>query len=108
MNIVLVITTAINTFRAVYRQRRFAVGMTAYGGGIVVGRLQRFSSGAWENFGTIGAVSVDVTQAKSQLRNNEKRKASLIASLFEKVLRAALDLRLLGYKILNQRLPHLP
>ncbi|MXE16618.1 fimbria/pilus outer membrane usher protein, partial [Escherichia coli] len=54
--------------------------------------------GLGKNFGTIGAVSVDVTQAKSQLRNNEKEEGQSYRFLYSKSFEGGTDLRLLGYK----------
>ncbi len=60
-------------------------GMTAYGGALLSADYNALALGLGKNFGTIGAVSVDVTQAKSQLRNNEKDEEAVLSfPLFEK------------------------
>ncbi len=73
-------------------------GMTAYGGALLSADYNALALGLGKNFGTIGAVSVDVTQAKSQLRNNEKEEGQSYRFLYSKSFEGGTDLRLLGYK----------
>lgn len=73
-------------------------GMTAYGGALLSADYNALALGLGKNFGTIGAVSVDVTQAKSQLRNNEKDEGQSYRFLYSKSFEGGTDLRLLGYK----------
>lgn len=73
-------------------------GMTAYGGALLSADYNALALGTGKNFGTIGAVSVDVTQAKSQLRNNEKEEGQSYRFLYSKSFEGGTDLRLLGYK----------
>lgn len=45
-------------------------GMTAYGGVLISNNYNAFTLGIGKNFGYIGAISIDVTQAKSELNND--------------------------------------
>lgn len=67
-------------------------GMTAYGGALLSADYNALALGLGKNFGTIGAVSVDVTQAKSQLRNNEKEEGQSYRFLYSKSFEGGTDL----------------
>lgn len=73
-------------------------GMTAYGGALMSEKYNAFALGWGKNFGLIGAVSVDITQAKSKLRNDETDDGQSYRFLYSKSFEGGTDLRLLGYK----------
>lgn len=73
-------------------------GMTAYGGALMSEYYNAFALGVGKNFGQIGAISFDVTQAKSQLQNDESDEGQSYRFLYSKRFGSDTDLRLMGYK----------
>ena len=73
-------------------------GFTIYGGSIFSDDYYSLAGGLGKNFGYIGAVSVDVTQAKSNLANGESAEGQSYRFLYSKSFNSGTDFRLLGYK----------
>ncbi|MEP8850848.1 outer membrane usher protein LpfC (plasmid) [Enterobacter hormaechei] len=73
-------------------------GFTVYGGSIFSDDYYSLAGGLGKNFGYIGAVSIDVTQAKSNLANDEKSEGQSYRFLYSKSFNSGTDFRLLGYK----------
>ncbi|HDR2892704.1 TPA: outer membrane usher protein LpfC [Enterobacter asburiae] len=82
-------------FNAIYG---LPLGMTAYGGALMSENYNAMAVGLGKNFGYIGAISVDVTQAKSDLKNDESDQGQSYRFLYAKSFEGGTDFRLLGYK----------
>lgn len=74
------------------------LGWTIYGGSLASEDYSAFAGGIGKNFGYIGAVSVDITQAKSTLANGETENGQSYRFLYSKSFQGGTDFRLLGYK----------
>lgn len=73
-------------------------GMTAYGGALISEEYNAFALGLGKNFGSIGAISVDITQAKSTLQDDSIDQGQSYRFLYSKSFASGTDFRLLGYK----------
>lgn len=73
-------------------------GFTIYGGSLLSDNYHALAAGLGKNFGYIGAVSIDITQAKSNLRNDENAQGQSYRFLYSKSFNSGTDFRLLGYK----------
>ncbi|EJE9487844.1 outer membrane usher protein LpfC [Salmonella enterica] len=73
-------------------------GFTVYGGAIFSDDYYSLAGGLGKNFGYIGAISIDVTQAKSKLANEENSEGQSYRFLYSKSFNSGTDFRLLGYK----------
>lgn len=73
-------------------------GMTTYGGALISKDYNAFALGLGKNFGSICAISVDITQAKSTLNNNATDQGQSYRFLYSKSFASGTDFRLLGYK----------
>lgn len=74
------------------------LGMTAYGGTLLSENYSAFALGLGKNFGSIGAVSVDITQAKSDLAHGDSSQGQSYRFLYSKSFESGMDFRLVGYK----------
>ncbi|HEB1299566.1 TPA: outer membrane usher protein LpfC [Escherichia albertii] len=74
------------------------LGMTAYGGTLLSENYSTFALGLGKNFGSIGAVSVDITQAKSDLAHGDSSQGQSYRFLYSKSFESGMDFRLVGYK----------
>lgn len=73
-------------------------GFTVYGGAIFSDNYYSLAGGLGKNFGYIGAISIDVTCAKSKLANEENSEGQSYRFLYSKSFNSGTDFRLLGYK----------
>ena len=73
-------------------------GMTAYGGVLISNNYNAFALGIGKNFGYIGAISIDVTQAKSELNNDRDSQGQSYRFLYSKSFESGTDFRLAGYR----------
>lgn len=73
-------------------------GMTAYGGALISNNYNAFALGIGKNFGYIGAISIDVTQAKSELNNDRDSQGQSYRFLYSKSFESGTDFRLAGYR----------
>ena len=73
-------------------------GMTAYGGVLISNNYNAFALGIGKNFGYIGAISIDVTQAKSELNNDSDSQGQSYRFLYSKSFESGTDFRLAGYR----------
>lgn len=73
-------------------------GMTAYGGVLISNNYNAFTLGIGKNFGYIGAISIDVTQAKSELNNDRDSQGQSYRFLYSKSFESGTDFRLAGYR----------
>lgn len=72
--------------------------MTAYGGALISNNYNAFALGIGKNFGYIGAISIDVTQAKSELNNDRDSRGQSYRFLYSKSFESGTDFRLAGYR----------
>lgn len=76
-----------------------ANGNTIYGGTQASSNYNAFALGEGKNFGTWGAISLDITHAQSQLADDSKHKGQLLRFLYAKSLNGyGTNFRLLGYR----------
>lgn len=73
-------------------------GFTLYGGSVFADDYQALAAGLGKNFGYIGAVSLDVTQANSTLAHGEKAEGQSYRFLYSKTFNSGTDFRLVGYR----------
>lgn len=74
-------------------------GITVYGGGQFSQHYQSLLAGIGKNFGTIGAVSVDTTQAWSQQQDEEKERGQSIRVRYSKNIQATgTNISISGYR----------
>lgn len=74
------------------------LGFTVYGGAILSEDYTALATGLGKNFGYIGAISVDVTQAKSTLADGRSDEGQSYRFLYSKSFNGGTDFRLMGYK----------
>ncbi len=74
------------------------LGFTAYGGAILSEDYNALATGLGKNFGYIGAISIDVTQAKSTLGDGRSEEGQSYRFLYSKSFNGGTDFRLMGYK----------
>ncbi|GBU14557.1 outer membrane usher protein FimD [Enterobacterales bacterium] len=78
-------------------------GFTGYGGALLSADYASVALGIGKNLGEIGAVSVDVTQANSQLDDERSERGQSYRFLYAKSFAGSgTDFRLLGYKYSTQ------
>ncbi len=74
-------------------------GVTLYGGAQIAERYQSVALGAGRNFGTWGALSADVTQARSKLADDSVHEGQSLRFLYAKSLsQLGTNFQLLGYR----------
>lgn len=79
--------------------RGFSNGMTVYGGTQFAGRYQSVALGLGRNLGDLGAVSADLTSARSQLADGSEHQGQSMRFLYAKSLNSmGTDFQLLGYR----------
>ncbi len=74
---------------------RPAAWLYRYGGAIFPTTITA-GGGLGKNFGYIGAISIDVTRAKSKLANEENSEGQSYRFLYSKSFNSGTDFRLLG------------
>lgn len=74
------------------------LGMTTYGGTLMSEHYNAFAIGLGKNFGSIGAISLDITQAESDLMRGESSQGQSYRFLYSKSFESGTDFRLVGYK----------
>jgi len=74
-------------------------GYTLYGGTQLASRYSAIALGAGKNFGDWGAISLDVTQARSQLADDSRHEGQSLRFLYAKSLNGfGTNFQLLGYR----------
>lgn len=74
-------------------------GMTVYGGTQLSENYNAYALGLGKNFGHIGAISVDVTQANSKLSNGESDSGQSYRFLYSKSFaESGTDFQIMGYR----------
>ncbi|MBB1202348.1 outer membrane usher protein LpfC [Enterobacteriaceae bacterium 89] len=74
-------------------------GMTLYGGTLLSDHYRSYAAGLGKNFGYLGAISVDLTQANSDLQNDETSQGQSWRFLYAKSFAGSgTDVRLAGYR----------
>ncbi|PJX32793.1 fimbrial protein [Klebsiella sp. A-Nf5] len=79
--------------------RGFGNGVTLYGGTQIAGRYQSLAVGAGRNLGRLGAVSVDLTSARSRLVDDSEHQGQSLRFLYARTLNTlGTNVQLLGYR----------
>lgn len=79
--------------------RGFSNGVTVYGGTQIAGRYQSAALGLGRNLGDLGAVSVDLTSARSELADGSDHQGQSLRFLYAKSLNSVgTNFQLLGYR----------
>ncbi|MGR7213982.1 outer membrane usher protein FimD [Klebsiella aerogenes] len=79
--------------------RGFDNGVTVYGGTQIAGRYQSAAVGVGRNLGDMGAVSADLTSARSQLVDGSEHQGQSLRFLYAKSLNSlGTNFQLLGYR----------
>lgn len=87
------------TFAQLTAIRGFAHGLTLYGGGQASKKYTSVALGIGKNIGDIGAVSIDVTQARTIMPGDESSTGQSYRFLYAKSFASTgTDFRLLGYR----------
>lgn len=74
-------------------------GLTAYGGAQFSNNYRSFALGVGKNFGELGAISVDITQANSTLADDSTHQCQSMRFLYAKTLNDyGTNFQLLGYR----------
>jgi len=79
--------------------RGLAGGWTVYGGTQLAARYRAFNAGVGKNMGVLGAVSLDITQANSQLPDDTDHQGQSLRFLYNKSLNElGTNIQLVGYR----------
>lgn len=74
-------------------------GLTAYGGTQLSNNYRSFALGVGKNFGELGAISIDITQANSTLADDSTHQGQSMRFLYAKTLNEfGTNFQLLGYR----------